>query len=113
MIKFSEALAEWQTPMFADILQREIKMLNVDQLLLQQALMNGSYATTDEINLIILSMKDDEKWIYARVGVFYNSMIPGCQCDDDPSPMNVESEYCELQFDIDKNTAETKVSLLS
>ena len=113
MIRLLEVLTEWQTPMFADIFQREIKKLDVDQLLLQQALQYGSHAITDGMKIIILSTKDDETCIYVKIAMFYNSMIPGCQCDDDPSSMNVENEYCELLFSINKLSAETKVEITS
>ncbi|MDH5259077.1 MAG: hypothetical protein OEX07_13770 [Gammaproteobacteria bacterium] len=122
MIKFTEALSEWHTPMFADILQKEIKKLSVDQLHLQQAMSYGSYASADHMKIIILSIADDADTIQAKVGVFFSGLIPGCRCDDDPTPANQslmdqsiteqQNEYCELQFDIHKLTAETTVSLL-
>jgi len=113
MIKFSAALTEWKTPMFSDAFQTEIEKLDVDQLLLQQALQNGSHASREAMKIIILSSTEDDASIYVNIGVFYSSLIPGCQCDDDPSPMNVENEYCELAFVINKLTAETKIALIS
>ena len=112
MIKFTEALAEWHGPMFGDWLQNEVKKLDEDQLLLQQSLKYGSHATAKGMKLIFLSVKDDADFVYARTGIFYNSFIPGCQCDDDPSPMNVESEYCERKFTINKLTAETTIDAI-
>ena len=112
MITFSDALLEWHSPMFDDLLLGEINKLTADELLLQQALRNGSYATTDDMKIIILSVKDDDETIYAKISVFYKSMIPGCQCDDDPSPMNYENEYCELLLSINKRTAETNIKIL-
>ncbi len=112
MIKFSLALNAWLTPLFSDMLQQEIKQLNEAQLFLQQALKHGSHATVDDMKLIMLSANDDNDYIYAKVGVFYNSVVSGCHCDDDPSPMSVEIEYCELNFSLNKKTAEVDIELL-
>ena len=66
---------------------------------------NGN--TTGEINVA-----DDATTISVKTGIFYTGIIAGCSCSDDPSPTDVQPEYCEFQFDIDKATAETTARLL-
>ena len=42
----------------------------------------------------------------------YSGIIAGCSCADNPTPVSELNEYCEVQLEIDKKTAETKVALL-
>ena len=62
---------------------------------------------------MIISVADEGSIIRAMAGIFYTGIIAGCSCADDPTPVNEESEYCEVQLDIDKATAETTVVLLA
>jgi len=48
-----------------------------------------------------------------KAGLLYAGIIAGCSCADDPTPIDEVTEYCVVRFDIDKATAETKVTLLS
>ena len=47
-----------------------------------------------------------------NAGIFYRSVIGGCSCADDPTPVDEQAEYCEVVVEIDKVTAEAKVTLL-
>jgi len=40
-------------------------------------------------------------------------ILPGCACSDDAAPDNEYTEYCEVLFTIDLQTADSTVSLLS
>jgi hypothetical protein len=62
---------------------------------------------------MIISAADEGNTIRARAGIFYTGIIAGCSCADDPTPVNEENEYCEVQLDIDKATAATTVILLA
>jgi hypothetical protein len=55
---------------------------------------------------------DSPEQIHAKVGVFYNSLLTGCACANDPTPENENSEYCVLMFDIDKKTGKAEVRLV-
>ena len=62
-----------------------------------------------EIRIMLLDAVDDQDGIQVRVGIFFNEILAGCSCGD--QPMSLQS-YCELQVDIDKRTAEARFSLL-
>ena len=62
---------------------------------------------------MLLSVSDDEGFIRVKAGIFYKGIIAGCSCADDPTPAGENNEYCEVQLDIDKTTANTTVELLS
>lgn len=112
MIRLTKSLNAWGTPDFEDILKGEIEQMDAEQLPLQQGLSTSSYALDDKLNVRIIRVSADTSFIRAKVGIFYKGMIPGCSCADDPTPVEEQNEYCEVQLDINKMTAETTVTLL-
>lgn len=113
MIKLTKALAAWNTPNFKDTLKSEIEQLTPEALPLQQGLTQSSYVSSDNITAMILNVTEEPGHIRVKTGIFYSGLIPGCNCADDPTPEEKYTEHCELQFDIDKITADTTVTLLT
>ena len=113
MIRLSNTLNAWNTPAFNEILKQELECVDGKQLPLQQGLSHSSYADEDNFSVIILGVSDEAASIRVKTGIFYSGLIPGCNCSDDPSPDNEINEYCEVELEIDKKTAETRVRLLS
>ena len=112
MIQLTKALNAWGTSEFTDVLKEETEQLNVDQLPLQQGLSVGNYALDDKFSVMILGVSENKDFIHAKAGIFYTSIIAGCSCADDPTPISELSEYCEVQLDIDRKTGETIVALV-
>jgi hypothetical protein len=54
-----------------------------------------------------------ENVIRVKAGIFYQGVLGGCSCADDPTPASEINEYCEVQLDIDKSTAATAVELVT
>jgi len=79
---------------------------------LQQGLSQSSYAIGANIKAIVLGVSEGAGFIRAKTGIFFKGIIAGCSCADDPTPVDELTEYCQVQFDIDKTTAETTVTLL-
>jgi hypothetical protein len=113
MLRFSDALNAWGSPEFNATLKQEIEQLTGEQLPLQQGLTSSSHALDNSLRAVIISVVDEGRVIRAKAGIFYTGIIAGCNCADDPSPVNEENEYCEVQLDIDKSTAGTTVILLA
>jgi hypothetical protein len=113
MIRFTDALNAWGTPEFNAILRQTIEQLTGEQLPLQQGLTSSSHALDERLRAVIISVVDEGRVIRAKAGIFYTGIIAGCNCADDPSPVNEENEYCVVQLDIDKSTAGTTVILLA
>ncbi len=111
MIRLDKSLHAWGRPDFADILKLEIAQLGADQLPLQQGLLVGSSVTAAPVTVVINSIAEMGDVIRVQAGVFYQSVIGGCSCDGDPTPISENTEYCEVQLDIDKATAVTTVAL--
>ena len=80
---------------------------------LQQGLSQSSYAAEGAFHVIIISVLEQNELIRVKTGIFFTGLIPGCSCADDPTPVTEYSEYCEVQFDINKLTADTTVELLT
>lgn len=112
-MQLPKSLNASNTPAFEETLKREIQSLDGKLLPLQQGLSHSSYANEDDFSVVILSVADDDTSICVKTGIFYTGLIPGCSCADDPSPDNEYAEQCEVEFTIDKATAETSVRLLT
>lgn len=113
MIRLTNALSAWGTPGFENVLKKEIEQMDAGQLPLQQGLTTGSYALDGRHKAMIIGTSEDASVIRVKAGIFYSGIIGGCACADDPTPVNEESEYCVVQLDINKLTAETTIALLA
>jgi len=102
----------WGTPEFESVLKQEIGQLKAGQLPLQQGLSTTSYATDSPFEAVILGASEVDGVIRAKAGIFYQGIIAGCSCADDPTPVNEENEYCELLFEINRKTGKATVALL-
>lgn len=112
-MQLTATLNAWGTPAFEATLKREIERMHVESLPLQQGLAQSSYTDGANRSVMIIRVTEAAAFIRAKTGIFYAGIIPGCSCADDPTPMSEITEYCEVQFDIDKITAETTVTLLT
>jgi len=110
-MKLDKSLAAWGTDAFEATFKQEIRTLGHTQLPLQQALTQSSYVSDSDFNLVILNIADTATALVIKTGVFYQGVIAGSCCADDPTPVCEQNEYCELLFTIDKTGAETKVTL--
>jgi len=112
MILLDKALRAWGSPEFKAILKQEIERMDAGQLPLQQGLTTGNYAVSNQLTAMINSVSEAEHHIRVTAGIFYKSVIGGCSCADDPTPVNENNEYCVVRLEIDKATAATSVSLV-
>lgn len=112
MIFLSKSLQAWQTPAFDTVLKDEIEHLDADQLPLQQGLTHSNTANADSLSVRVLSTTEQPDYLQIKAGLFYTGIIAGCSCSDDPTPVDEINEYCEVRFQIDKQTGEATVTLL-
>lgn len=113
MIRFDKSMLAWGTPDFEAVLKQEIAQLEAGQLPLQQGLSTGNYVSDAPITVAINRVMEMENIIRVTAGIFYQGVIGGCSCTDDPTPVSEINEYCEVQLDIDKATAIAAVALMS
>ena len=113
MIRLLKSLNAWGIPEFKDVLKQEIEQLDALLLPLQQGLSASSHVTDRPFQAMILSMSEEAGMIRVKAGIFYTGVIAGCNCADDPSPVDEKNEYCVVQLDLDRLTADTTVTLLA
>lgn len=113
MIRLNKSLKAWDVPEFSDVFKREIEKLDAYLLPLQLGLMISSHVSDRPVQAMILKQSEEADLIRVKAGIFYTGIIAGCSCADDPTPIAEQNEYCVLAFCIDKQTAETTVTLVS
>jgi hypothetical protein len=113
MIRLEKTVGAWGTPAFEEVFKREAGQLDVTQLPLQQGLSQGSYASDQLLKVLVLGTTTRQGFIQVKAGLFYTGILPGCACSDDAAPDNEYTEYCEVLFDINQQTAAATVSLLA
>ena len=111
-IQLDGALAAWGSAAFETVLKSAVEQLDTDSLPLQQALLHSSYASDEDIKLVITSAAEVSGVIQVKAGVFYSGIIAGCSCNDDPTPVDTCPEYCDVQIDINMQTAAAVIRLL-
>jgi hypothetical protein len=112
MPNFIKTLKTWNTSDFNDTLKNEIAQMDINQLPLQQALTQSSHVSDSGFSFVILNTSEEEKNIIAKAGIFFSGVVAGSCCADDPTPADEVSEYCEVEFCINKDTGEVYLLLL-
>lgn len=109
MVRLVQSLAAWGTPEFKTVLKQEIEALDIAQLPLVAAMTGGSVPVAGSVEVMVLNSSEADDAIHAKVGIFFQSIIAGCACADDPTPENENNEYCDIELMIDKETAESDI----
>ena len=112
MPQLPKSLADWNTRVFEDTLKKELEATSPAHLPLQRAVERGSYYSGNPFQAVIIGAEDKGDIIRAKAGFFFTSIIAGCNCSDDPTPPDEIQEYCELEIDIDKKSAEVTFEIV-
>lgn len=98
----------WGSPSFRPTLVEEIQALGSHHPalhpLLQAGLTQTSAVAEAPLGVHVLSSQEAAGLIHVHLGVFYEGIIAGCSCADDPSPVDTITEHCELLLGIDPGT---------
>lgn len=103
-IYLTQTLASWHSPRRESVLQRELEQLDPGLLPLREAMARGNQIAAEPVRVLVLSTADEADAYRARVGLLFASLIGGCQCADDPSPLEALPEYAELEIRIDRRS---------
>ncbi len=95
------ALRESRPGMLEKALKHELENLPAGTLPLEKGTSRGGFVDDSDISVTVISVKQDETSLRAKVGVFFTEIIVGCGCGDDPIP---ENAYCEMHISIDTTT---------
>lgn len=110
-IQLPKTLAAWPGDDFERTFRDELANLPYGALPLHQAMSLGSQVAERPPRVILLSSKRDAAALTIRAGIFFNSVLGGCSCADDPTPMDENNEYCEMTLVIDPQDGDTRVIL--
>jgi len=110
MLRLTESLRRQGSEAFRDTLKDELESLANGSLPLDKGCSRGGYADDREMAVTILDVTQGDRFIRARVGVFFSEVVAGCSCGDDPL---TESAYCEMEVAIDKESAEAEFMVIS
>lgn len=111
-MKLPNIITALDNPNLPQVIKKEIEQLDTNLLPLQQGLSLSSYVADNPVNTTILSITDTDNTLDVKAGIFYTGIIAGCSCADDPTPQDVQNEYCEILITINKNNAEAAVVLV-
>jgi hypothetical protein len=105
-----DSASAWGMADYPAVLKRELAE-HMDELPLQQALTGTSAVADESITVVLLDARANETRIHAKVGIFFGGILAGCSCADDPTPVEPQNEYCELQLTLDRSTGQAAVEM--
>lgn len=108
MTRLVNSLKKWASEDFKKVLKQELEALADGVLPLDQATCQGGKADGSDISALINSATENDSKIHINVGIFFDEIIAGCNCGDDPM---AENTYCELLVSIDKASAEADFTI--
>ncbi len=110
MLTLERSLQAWGTAGFEQALKQELAE-HAAELPLQQALAHSSSVADTPVTVLVQSVTDLGDSVRVKAGIFYEGLLGGCACANDPTPESPYTEYCELLLEIDKATAAATVAL--
>ncbi len=113
MIYLSRSRTAWGSDAFNEVLKAEMQDLGADELPLQQGLSLSSFVSAEPFQVMIIHAAEGSGVIRVKAGIFYSGIIAGCSCSDEPTPTDVQAEYCELECAIEMTTGEAAIKLLA
>jgi len=109
MVQLPKSLAAWGGDEFPAVLKAEVERLDPATLPLQRGIEHGSHYSGKPFTVMVIATNEEAAAVRVRIGLFYTSIIAGCNCADDPTPMDEYAEYCEVELVIDKVTAAVEI----
>ncbi|MES9855549.1 MAG: glucosamine--fructose-6-phosphate aminotransferase [Sedimenticola sp.] len=110
MTTLINTLRDWQTDSFNQTLKNELTSLKPGTLPLHFGTTQGGIVDDSDIAVTVLKSSDDGESIFIKVGIFFNEVIGGCSCGDDPL---TASANCVMEIRIDKKRGEAQFNIIN
>ena len=107
-MQLSKTCTAWGSDDFEQVLKAELAA-QAGELPLIKAMEFGSQLGTRAPTVTLLSCTEGDGHLLVKVGVFFTSIIAGCNCADDPTPMDENNEYAEMRVSIDRADGAARV----
>ncbi len=105
MTRLPQTLAAWGGTAFPAVLKAELEALPPEVLPLQAGLAHTSHVLEEEgFTVRLIAAREGPTHLHFRVGVFYTGLLAGCSCADDPTPVEGQPEYCEVEVTVDRES---------
>lgn len=104
-MRFPETVAAWGGEQFGQVFKREFGALDAASLHLEKAMSASNYPVDADIELMLIGAHDQGEHLLLKVGLFFPAILAGCSCAGDPTPVDLNAEYCEAELRIDKSSA--------
>jgi len=111
-LRLPASLAAWGQAGFADTCRDELAALDRRHLPLQAGLQRGGMVHDGPHTPLILDHHATPEAVVVRAGIVYGGIVAGCNCADDPSPIEPMPEYCEIEVRIDRASSLARIRLL-
>lgn len=109
MLQLQQSMQNWHSDQFAQVFKAELKQQDKNDLPLQQNLSYSSYVSDEPVSAVILKRHESDDCYIVEASIFYSGIIAGCSCADDPTPLDLQNEACDLTFYIDRHNGQTRV----
>jgi hypothetical protein len=106
MFRLPLSLAAWGGDAFGATLKAELGAVPATELPLHRLASTG-HALDTRVSVTLLESRETDDAIEARLGVFFEEILPGCSCGDEPEP---QPGYGELMLHIDRATARAELA---
>lgn len=110
--RLPRTLAALGTPDFESTFKAELAGLGPAGLPLHRALTQGSHVLDEGIEVMVFRVAETSERMEAKVGIHFSSVLVGCACEDDPTPVSELAEYAEMLVAIDRRTGVAEITLL-
>jgi hypothetical protein len=101
MPRLVRALSAFGSDRFRQTLKLEIEGLDPGELPLALGTNQGGQVDASQVTATVLAVTEGAGSIRAKVGVFFQEIVGGCSCGDEPVS---ENAYCEFRVLIDKGS---------
>ena len=94
----------WDSDKFSDYIKSELSTKDVELLPLEKCCTYSAVIDENSISIMVISKILKVDSMVVKVGVFFQEILSGCACSDDPSQaMTHENSYCEINIIINKS----------
>ncbi len=109
MLQLQQSRQHWTSDQFAQVFKAELAAQDSTSLPLQQNLSYSSNVSDEPVSAVILKRSESDDCYIVDACIFFSGIIAGCSCADDPTPLDLHNESCELTFYIDRHNGQTRV----
>lgn len=92
-------------------LKHDLQNTDMDKLPLQAGLRQSSAVLDKAIEVVVLDISSGKDFLDARAGIFYEGIVAGCNCADDPGVPEGVTEYCEIRLRLHHGNRRAQISL--